>query len=128
MASRRKGWEQLTDKYRQRLTRAGVTPQQYASGVSLGKARGHTPIPGVGEKMWIQLRAVAKRLGWGDTGRDELLKAELAKGQSSRWLLARLKERLANTREYRRRSESPAGRRHWEQRRQYAAIELYWYH
>lgn len=38
----RKGWDQLTPKYRQRLERAGLTPQTYAAGAPLHKARGKT--------------------------------------------------------------------------------------
>jgi len=42
MASRRKGWEQLSDNYRRRLERSGVTKTQYESSAPLHKARGHT--------------------------------------------------------------------------------------
>lgn len=37
----RKGWESLSDAQRRRYVRAGITPQAYASGASLAKARGH---------------------------------------------------------------------------------------
>lgn len=42
MASPRKSWDQLSDNYRRRLTRAGITPEQHAQGAGLSKARGHT--------------------------------------------------------------------------------------
>jgi hypothetical protein len=41
----RKGWERLTDAYRRRLERGGVTRTQYEQGVSLSKARGHAQTP-----------------------------------------------------------------------------------
>lgn len=37
----RKSWDQLSENYRKRLIRKGITPQQHAAGVSLKKARGH---------------------------------------------------------------------------------------
>ena len=37
----RKGWEALSDSYRDRLTKGGVTRERYESGDSLAKARGH---------------------------------------------------------------------------------------
>ena len=38
---KRKGWQQLSEAYRKRLIRAGITPRQYAAGKSLVGARGH---------------------------------------------------------------------------------------
>ena len=37
----RKGWDALSDKYRDRLIRAGVTEHSYMTGVPLHSARGH---------------------------------------------------------------------------------------
>lgn len=45
MASRRKGWSELSDAYRGRLEQQGVTRQQYESGASLQAARGHSVTP-----------------------------------------------------------------------------------
>lgn len=38
--AKRKGWTQLSPKYRARLQRNGITPESYRSGASLHKARG----------------------------------------------------------------------------------------
>lgn len=38
----RKGWDSLSDNYRARLGRSGVTQSAYESGAPLTKARGHT--------------------------------------------------------------------------------------
>jgi hypothetical protein len=40
-----RNWNALSPAYRQRLERAGITRQQYESGVSLEKARGHEQTP-----------------------------------------------------------------------------------
>lgn len=45
MARSRKGWQQLSPGYRNRLTKAGITKSQYESGASLAKARGHSETP-----------------------------------------------------------------------------------
>lgn len=45
MASKRKGWDELSANYRKRLERGGITKTQYASGASLKKARGHEKTP-----------------------------------------------------------------------------------
>lgn len=37
----RKGWDALSESYRKRLLRSGVTEQQYTSGTPLHGARGH---------------------------------------------------------------------------------------
>ena len=37
----RKGWDNLSDKYRDRLLRGGITKQQYEQGTPLASARGH---------------------------------------------------------------------------------------
>lgn len=41
----RRNWDVLTETYRKRLSRSGVTREQYESGASLGKARGHAATP-----------------------------------------------------------------------------------
>jgi hypothetical protein len=40
--ARRKGWDNLSDSYRKRLQRSGITKSKYNSGRPLAKARGHT--------------------------------------------------------------------------------------
>lgn len=40
--ARRRQWESLTENYRKRLTRNGITKSAYESGAPLTKARGHT--------------------------------------------------------------------------------------
>jgi len=41
----RKGWEQLTPGYRQRLERAGISKRDYQSNAPIQKARGHERTP-----------------------------------------------------------------------------------
>lgn len=41
----RRGWENLSDTYRTRLERSGVTRSSYESGISLRGARGHAYTP-----------------------------------------------------------------------------------
>jgi hypothetical protein len=40
-----RSWDNLSPKYRERLSRAGVTKRQYESGANLSKARGHGQTP-----------------------------------------------------------------------------------
>jgi hypothetical protein len=41
----RRGWETLTEKYRSRLVKGGISKAQYERGESLKKARGHSKTP-----------------------------------------------------------------------------------
>ena len=41
----RKGWEQLSEGYRKRLERAGITKSKYEKGESIKAARGHAEPP-----------------------------------------------------------------------------------
>lgn len=41
----RRGWDQLSDTYRQRLERSGISQSEYQSGASLAGARGHGATP-----------------------------------------------------------------------------------
>lgn len=45
MASQRKPWGSLSESYRERLERKGITPQMHAEGVSIRTARGHEKTP-----------------------------------------------------------------------------------
>lgn len=40
----RKGWENLSESYRKRLGKAGISKSAYDSGASLQKARGHVSV------------------------------------------------------------------------------------
>jgi len=55
MATRRKGWSQLSPDYKRRLQRAGITKSKYEKGVSLSAARGHskTPEHGLKEALFV---------------------------------------------------------------------------
>jgi len=130
----RKGWAQLSDTYRKRLERNGITQQQYEAGQSLGSARGHKHPPGISEKVWAELVRLAKSLNWTDRNKrgpkvnpETILRSELQKGTDPKWLAERMRERAANTAAYQRGDKGP-GRARWLQRRTYAAPELYWYH
>ncbi|MGI8309036.1 hypothetical protein [Saccharopolyspora hattusasensis] len=45
MSRQRKSWNSLSDAYRRRLERGGISRQAYESGASLSKARGHAATP-----------------------------------------------------------------------------------
>lgn len=61
----RKGWDSLSDKYRARLERNGVTRSGYESGTSLGKARGHIRTPGQPSERYQRLERKANKIdGW----------------------------------------------------------------
>ena len=45
MASQRKPWESLSEAYRERLQKAGITAQEHAQGASIRAARGHENTP-----------------------------------------------------------------------------------
>jgi hypothetical protein len=53
-ASRRKGWGQLSEKYRARLTRAGISQSDYERGRSIAHGRGHLETPEHGKKQAIK--------------------------------------------------------------------------
>lgn len=50
MAAKRKAWETLSEPYRKRLSRYGITRSQYESGRPLSGARGHGATPEHGLK------------------------------------------------------------------------------
>ena len=71
--AQRKGWEDLTKSYRQRLERAGVTEEQYRLGEAIHRARGHAATP-----EHREYRGLGKRLGldrllpeYGDLDRED---------------------------------------------------------
>lgn len=45
MASQRKPWESLSEAYRNRLEKAGITAREHAQGASIKTARGHARTP-----------------------------------------------------------------------------------
>ena len=56
---RRRYWSHLSYNYQKRLLGAGVTPQQYESGINLKAARGHKTTP---ENKRDRIRKLAKKL------------------------------------------------------------------
>ena len=50
MASRRKGWDSLSQSYRDRLSRNGITKERYDRGHKIDVARGHGETPEHGLK------------------------------------------------------------------------------
>jgi hypothetical protein len=63
----RKGWGQLSDAYKRRLERGGITRSKYERGESLQRARGHTKEDeGLRrlEEHWMKING-----GWTDQGR-----------------------------------------------------------
>lgn len=85
----RKGWQSLSAGYRQRLEKAGISQQDYDSGVSIQKARGHGqtpenprnydpvdyPIYHTERERLIQELEDRKRELWGDSPRWDERKA-----------------------------------------------------
>ena len=136
--ARRLAWDQLSDNYRQRLTRKGITPEQHAQGASLKGARGHGTPTGIGEKSYSNLLKLARArtyyvsLGGSRTltasDIKEIVDSELLKGVSPRWLRARLQQREKDVDSYRNAGNRGPGNDHYQRRRQTVAIELYWYH
>lgn len=134
----RKGWENLSPKYRQRLERNGITRQSYDAGISLKAARSHPTPTGVpiGEKRYEFLLRLAKQLNWVNRadpttwGRTpkQAIDDELHRGTDPRWLRDRLNIRIADTKAYNGPKDPGPGRVHWLRRRQSVSIELYWYH
>ena len=54
MASPRRKWEQLSESYRRRLGRAGMSQRDYERGVNLAAARGHGRTPERPERAYRQ--------------------------------------------------------------------------
>lgn len=79
----RKSWDQLSDKYRARLTRAGITRESRDQGASLAKARGHTST--AAENQRRRERRQERKIGeWSETFAEDyylgedFIRAELA--------------------------------------------------
>lgn len=75
MTSKRKGWDDISPAYKQRLTRNGITKDAYSKGQSLSSARGHRDTP---ESAKYRKAAAAARVDVRNSvdGFDELSKAE----------------------------------------------------
>jgi hypothetical protein len=126
----RKGWDQLSEAYRNRLVRGGINQQSYEAGASLKGARGHATPMGIGEKTYANLLRLARNAkSWPrDTSPRDFVDTELNRGAKPAWLRERLKQKAADTDEYRIRHNPKPGRAHWDRRQQAVAMELYWYH
>lgn len=81
----RKGWDELSPAYRQRLERGGITPAQYAAGASLSKARGHAKTPEHAERNIDRLKYPEYFSRRQDLIRLLQQKKEALFGGSSRW-------------------------------------------
>jgi hypothetical protein len=85
--ARRKGWYELSDAYRDRLTRNGIGRNAYERGDSLSGARGHRATPERGMSSAIRnpgryqeyiTRRSAGSEGIGESSRDSLMHEALA--------------------------------------------------
>lgn len=127
--ARRKGWDDLSEAYRNRLIKGGVTRTDYEGGVSLGKARGHATPVGIGEKSYANLRALAKTVHW---DKDETPKSvvddALRLGRDARWIRERIRIRKDDTYEYRVNKNKEPGNAHWRRRSVVMNRSWYWYH
>lgn len=93
----RKGWNDLSDSYRQRLEKGGVDQHNYNAGASLAGARGHGSTPERPE------RAEREQDKYGDyLQRREALEREVRAqktrdfGSSDKWRADRSKRNVAN--------------------------------
>ena len=77
--ARRKGWEQLSDRYRARLERGGITRQDYEGNIPLDIARGHGATPEHG--LDDAIKNPAKWADYIQEHRDELEPQHIAKMQ-----------------------------------------------
>lgn len=97
----RKGWNQLSNTYRGRLERAGVSRSVYESGGSLQSARGHGTTP---EKPLTSFENVPERFrGYAELRRDILeykrdLLNQSGRREDSRWQERTLKELAGKSR------------------------------
>ncbi len=140
MASRRKGWANLSASQRQRYIRWGRrqgwsedrTERYYETGGNLRAAAGHAPKQHGTEYQWRELRRLAKQSRLAETAneRDDILEALLEQGNSYEYIRDELIEQR------RLRDQYSIGRSSREARRRYhankndptKAIELFWYH
>jgi len=126
--ARRKGWDELSEGYRSRLVKGGVSKTDYESGASLKSARGHKTPTGIGEKSYQQLRRLASGFDWDDQKPKEVIDEALGRGETPEWIKSRLAERRTDTREYRARHNKEPGKKHWDRRRMTVPRAWYWYH
>lgn len=126
--ARRKGWEDLSESYRKRLIKGGISRTDYESGVSLGKARGHATPIGIGEKSYANLRALARTVHWyPDETPESVVDDALRLGRDARWIRERIETRKADTVAYRHGNKVP-GKTHWDRRSVVVNNSWYWYH
>lgn len=124
----RKGWDQLSNAYRQRLTRNGISQGDYESGRSLGKARGHQTPSGISERKWGTLLREAKKATWpGATDIRSMLENELGKGSSPEQLQDAIRDKIAAQKAYAN-GDTTRARDIWAKRNPLYAREIYWYH
>lgn len=131
----RKGWDQLSEAYRNRLVRNGITRTDYDQGASLGKARGHGTPTGISERKWESLLRLAYRSEWNlernvTWDRPHIkaaLENELGKGIAPTELEQALRDKQAMQRAYRG-GNKDAARSIWLRRNPLYAREIYWYH
>lgn len=136
--ARRKGWEQLSEGYRARLSRGGISRSEYEGGASLKSARGHRTPSGIGEKSYASLYKLARRYDYytstpGEQGRKltpaevrEVLDTALARFDRET-VEHQLRVRNANVRSYRAGDRRPGKVAH-SGRIQSMPAELSWYH
>lgn len=124
----RKGWDQLSDAYRKRLLRNGISQRDYDSGKSLGSARGHATPPGLGERKWGSLVRLAKQAEWPQTyDVKSELENELGKGIPPEEIAIAIRDKIAAQKAYKN-GDTTRARNIWAKRNPLHAREIYWYH
>lgn len=138
----RKGWERLSEAYRERLSRklGSGAREKYESGASLSTARGHARLPGRGSERFERLARKADRgsLPEGVSGR-EVIREAIAQGMSMAAIDRLLTAKEQHTQEYRATGHSAGGTatastytgRWWNGRtriRSDLPSAFYWYH
>lgn len=93
----RKGWGQLSDTYRRRLERNGVSRQDYESGISLAGARGHAATPERPERAETKPEQYQEYIFKRDQLVDQIMEIKRAAfGQSGKWNEKRAKKAVTH--------------------------------
>lgn len=93
----RKSWGSLSDAYRRRLERGGVSRQDYESGVSLAGARGHEVTPERPERAEKNPEKYQGYIFKRDQLVDQILDIKRAAyGQSGKWNEKRAKKSITH--------------------------------
>ncbi len=125
----RKGWDVLSDSYRDRLIRGGISKSDYDAGQPLHGARGHLS---AGKESWMkQSSRFAKEIVWHSGGKDSHLTEDRVKRDIRSLGRQRGSSHIADQRRMIRlyeRGDTEAARALWERRNTSLPDYMYFYH